>query len=69
MNRGHHLQQLSCHSVITRIYVLSVVMKRISLLLSNGGPTVDGVTSRICLSKRCLAMDYPVFQESCQNIL
>jgi hypothetical protein len=36
-------------------FVLSVATKRTSLLLSNRGPTVDCVTSRMCLRKRCLA--------------
>jgi hypothetical protein len=55
-------------SLILLLFVLSIGMKRSSLLLSNRGPTVDCVTSRICLLKRCLAMDYYGFQASRQNI-
>jgi hypothetical protein len=53
------LRTFSCHSII--ICVLSVATKRSNLLLSNGVPAVDCVTSRMCLPNRCLAMDYSGF--------
>jgi hypothetical protein len=42
---------------LSLLLFLSVVTKRNNQLLSNGAPTVDCVTSRMCLQKRCLAMD------------
>jgi hypothetical protein len=36
-------------------FFLSAATKRSNLLLSNWGPIVDCVTSRICLQKHCLA--------------
>jgi hypothetical protein len=58
----HHLEELL---VILLLFILSVATKHRNLLLSNGVPTVDCVTSRMCLPKRCLAMDYSGFQASC----
>jgi hypothetical protein len=46
---------ISNASLILLLFILSVATKRSSLLPSNGGPTVDCVTSRMCLPKRCLA--------------
>jgi hypothetical protein len=66
LNSGHHLEQL-IHFVI--ICVFSVAPKRSNKLLSNGGPTVDCLTSWMCLPKRCLAMDYSGFQASYHNII
>jgi hypothetical protein len=43
-NRGHHLEQLVYFVIVS---VLSVAKKRRKLLLINGGPTVDCLTSRI----------------------
>jgi hypothetical protein len=39
----------------------------INLVLNKGGPNVDCVTPRMCLPKRCLAMDCSGFQASCHN--
>jgi hypothetical protein len=52
------------------LFVLSVATKRRSMLLSNGGSTVECVTLRMCLPKCCSAMDVRSgFQLSYHNII
>jgi hypothetical protein len=44
-------------SLILLLFAFSVSTIRISLILRNGGSSVNYVTSTICLPKRCSAMD------------
>jgi hypothetical protein len=63
-NKDHRLQEFHYHS--SWMFCLG------NLLIGNGVPTVDCDTTRMCLPKRCLAMDarwlhFFGFQPSCRN--
>jgi hypothetical protein len=57
-NISYHALQFLSYSVCIHCHGNSNMSS--DLLPSNRSPTVDCVTSRICLRKRCLAMDYSV---------
>jgi hypothetical protein len=56
---------ISNGSLILLLFVLSIATKRSNLLLSNGGPIVDYVTSKMCLPKQMVIFRHKIiFAES-----